>query len=140
MKIFYSASKNIFYPEIDFPLYQAAESLPDDLVEVSEAIFQEFSAFVNGDQVRVAGLDGFPAWGDRPALTVASAAIKKNAAMSSANAAIAPLQDAVDLDIATDEEKTLLLAWKKYRVLLMRIDTSKAPGIEWPTPPVSPVD
>lgn len=25
---------------------------------------------------------------------------------------------------------------EKYRVLLMRIDTSKAPDIEWPTPPV----
>ncbi|MGS4547690.1 tail fiber assembly protein [Enterobacter roggenkampii] len=27
-----------------------------------------------------------------------------------------------------------LTEWKKYRVLLMRIDTSKAPAIEWPTP------
>ena len=31
---------------------------------------------------------------------------------------IAPLQDAVDLEIATEEETLLLEAWKKYRVLL----------------------
>ncbi|EAC1716758.1 TPA: tail fiber assembly protein, partial [Escherichia coli] len=46
-----------------------------------------------------------------------------------------PLQDAVDLGMATNDETKLLLAWKKYRVLLMRINTSTALDIEWPTPP-----
>lgn len=45
---------------------------------------------------------------------------------------IAPLQDAVDLDMATEVETALLLEWKKYRVLLNRVDTSKP---EWPTAP-----
>ncbi|EFA4801153.1 tail fiber assembly protein [Escherichia coli] len=49
---------------------------------------------------------------------------------------IAPLQDAVDLEIATEEETSLLEAWKKYRMLLNRVDTSTAPDIEWPTNPV----
>ncbi|XNM43981.1 tail fiber assembly protein [Escherichia coli] len=45
---------------------------------------------------------------------------------------IAPLQDAVDLaEIATEEERSLLEAWNKYRVLLNRVDTSVAPDIEW---------
>ncbi|OZI14897.1 phage tail protein [Sodalis-like symbiont of Philaenus spumarius] len=48
---------------------------------------------------------------------------------------IAPLQDAVDLDMATDTEKAALLAWKKYRVLLNRLDISSAPDIDWPNPP-----
>ncbi|APJ74150.1 tail fiber assembly protein [Escherichia coli] len=30
----------------------------------------------------------------------------------------------------------LLEAWKKYRVLLNRVDTSIAPDIEWPASPV----
>ncbi|MXE05188.1 tail fiber assembly protein, partial [Escherichia coli] len=30
-----------------------------------------------------------------------------------------------------------LAAWKKYRVLLNRIDTSTAPDIVWPQQPVS---
>ena len=45
---------------------------------------------------------------------------------------IAPLQDAVDLDMATDDETKLLLAWKKYRVLLMRVNVVKP---EWPMHP-----
>ena len=49
---------------------------------------------------------------------------------------IAPLQDAVDLEIATEEENSLLEAWKKYRVLLNRVNTTTAPDIEWPTGPI----
>ncbi len=59
----------------------------------------------------------------------------KNSLMQVASEHIAPLQDAVDLEIATEEETSLLEAWKKYRVLLNRVDTSTAPDIEWPTVP-----
>lgn len=41
--------------------------------------------------------------------------------------------DAFDTGIATEEETRALAAWKKYRVLLMRVDTT-APV--WPTVPV----
>jgi len=60
---------------------------------------------------------------------------QKSSLMAEATVAIAPLQDAVDLEEATDNEKTQLTAWKKYRVLLNRIDTSIAPNITWPTKP-----
>ncbi|MDN0004869.1 tail fiber assembly protein [Providencia stuartii] len=33
------------------------------------------------------------------------------------------------------KEAAALQAWKKYRVLLNRIDTSLAPNIEWPEKP-----
>ncbi len=59
----------------------------------------------------------------------------KKSLMQVASEHIAPLQDAVDLEIATEEEASLLTAWKKYRVLLNRIDTSTAPDIDWPTIP-----
>lgn len=52
-----------------------------------------------------------------------------------ANRVIAPLQDAVDIGIATDAEIARLAEWKRYRVELSRIDTSKAPDIEWPVRP-----
>jgi len=57
------------------------------------------------------------------------------AEMDEANRTIAPLQDAVDISIATDEEITRLAEWKRYRVELNRIDTSKAPDIQWPEKP-----
>ncbi|EEH9025974.1 tail fiber assembly protein [Salmonella enterica subsp. enterica serovar Newport] len=48
----------------------------------------------------------------------------KNRLLQIASEKIAPLQDAVDLDEATDKEKASLLAWRKYRVLVNRVDTS----------------
>ncbi|MDE9434421.1 tail fiber assembly protein [Xenorhabdus bovienii] len=48
---------------------------------------------------------------------------------------IAPLQDAVDLDIATGQEIAQLKEWRKYRVLLNRVDCSTAPDIAWPEQP-----
>ncbi|WP_324723553.1 tail fiber assembly protein [Pseudomonas guariconensis] len=54
-----------------------------------------------------------------------------------ADRAIAPLQDAVDLDEATAEEAAELLAWKRYRVALNRLpDQPGYPNeITWPVPP-----
>lgn len=48
---------------------------------------------------------------------------------------ISVLQGAVDESMATDAEKASLSAWKKYRVLLYRVDTSKPEEIEWPELP-----
>ncbi|MGL9719681.1 tail fiber assembly protein [Symbiopectobacterium sp.] len=52
-----------------------------------------------------------------------------------ANARIQTLSDAVDLDMATEEEQAALTAWKTYRVLLNRIDINTAPDITWPEAP-----
>ncbi|EOF5041064.1 tail fiber assembly protein [Providencia rettgeri] len=67
---------------------------------------------------------------------IAEAEQRKQILLSEATEAIAPLQDAVELDIATDKEIALLKEWKKYRVLLNRVDTSLAPNIEWPQKPL----
>ncbi|QIC17843.1 tail fiber assembly protein [Providencia vermicola] len=66
---------------------------------------------------------------------IAEAEQQKQSLLAESNNAIAPLQDAVDLDIATDEEIALLKEWKKYRVLLNRVDTSLAHDIDWPQKP-----
>ncbi|GKW40684.1 tail protein [Pectobacterium carotovorum subsp. carotovorum] len=55
---------------------------------------------------------------------------------SAAAARINELTYAVNLDIATDEEKTALTEWQKYAVLLSRVDVN-ATDIEWPTVPDS---
>lgn len=57
--------------------------------------------------------------------------------MAIANEAIAPLQDAVDLGIATSDEDARLLAWKKYRVMLNRVDTSNPAKMTLPEVPVN---
>lgn len=63
---------------------------------------------------------------------ITQAAQQKENLLALAASKIAPLQDAVDLDIATEAEVELLLAWKKCRVLLNRVDISKP---EWPLHP-----
>lgn len=60
---------------------------------------------------------------------------KRQLLLQQASEYMAPLQDAADLSIATEEEISRLTAWKRYRVLLNRIDTSTAPDIEWPDAP-----
>ncbi|NHB97308.1 tail fiber assembly protein [Photorhabdus stackebrandtii] len=52
-----------------------------------------------------------------------------------ANEATILLQYAVETELASEEEKAQLLNWKKYLVLLSRVDTSLAPDIEWPKMP-----
>lgn len=47
---------------------------------------------------------------------------------------IAVLQDAVELNMATEDEKFQLIEWKKYRVLLTRIKPEDAPD-KWPVKP-----
>ena len=71
------------------------------------------------------------------AAEVAAANATKAALMKSASEQIEPLQDAVDLVMATDEEKARFNEWRKYRVLLTRVDTSTAPAIIWPEAPAA---
>lgn len=56
---------------------------------------------------------------------------------SIADATIAPLQDAVDLEDATEAEAALLKEWKRYRIGLDRLpDQPGYPAtIDWPVPP-----
>lgn len=50
--------------------------------------------------------------------------------MDEAVRSMSPLQDALDIEIETYAEKSALLAWKKYRVLLNRVDITQAPDID----------
>ncbi|MGV8567210.1 MAG: tail fiber assembly protein [Pseudomonas asiatica] len=54
-----------------------------------------------------------------------------------ADSAIAPLQDAVDLEDATAEEADRLKAWKRYRIALSRLPEQAGypTEIDWPAPP-----
>ncbi|HBB0171475.1 TPA: tail fiber assembly protein [Escherichia coli] len=70
----------------------------------------------------------------RVALT-REAELEKIRLLKQAHTAIATLQDAVVLGMASQEETLLLTAWKKYRVLLNRIQAEDAPEIVWPEVP-----
>ena len=66
---------------------------------------------------------------------VNQASAKKNQLITDATAQISYLQDAVESEIASEQETQLLAEWKKYRVLVNRIDIEQAPNIDWPKQP-----
>ncbi|MFD0710181.1 tail fiber assembly protein [Photorhabdus akhurstii] len=137
---YYSAKTNAFYPIELQQNYIASGSLPDDIIEVSLDIYQEYAANNAPEgKYRIAGQNGLPEWADIPPPTKEElqqyVESKKQQFILEASQKIAPLQDAVDLGIANKEEEAALLVWKKYRVMLNRIDISQALGIEWPEQP-----
>ncbi len=58
---------------------------------------------------------------------------QKAALLSEAESVIQPLERAVRLNMATDEERERLESWERYSVLVSRVDTAKP---EWPEKPV----
>jgi hypothetical protein len=155
----FSVTTQGFYPDtIDY-----GSTLPDDVVSITDEQYDAFLKALNMTQntfVRVYSDAGelkiseyrptpFHIWSDKvndwvitedglkqqKASQVATASKIKAQLMDVATKQIDPLQDAVDLDMATDDEKARLTAWKKYRVLLNRVDASLAPDITWPATP-----
>lgn len=105
----------------------------DPKPEQSEASWPETIGSIDWGQMVSAEMKQEAAAAQHLAAVQADAAARRAAADS----AITPLQDAVDIDDATDAEVLALKAWKKYRVALNRLPG--LPGypaqIEWPIPP-----
>jgi len=137
---YYSAVNNAFYPSALYDDYAAFGTWPVDATAVGRAIYDEFGVNAAPEgKARAAGEDGLPCWVDVLPPTheelVVMAESKKAALMTEADDAIKPLERAVKLGMASDEEKALLEEWQRYSVLLSRVDTSTAPDIEWPDTP-----
>ncbi|EKN5910544.1 TPA: tail fiber assembly protein [Yersinia enterocolitica] len=134
--VFFSPSTVGFYSDnlINDGSYDS--SLPSDIIELTLAE-NEIYRGRNSPLGKVLGaINGRPAWVDLPPPTheelIASANAKKNQLKAVADSEIGWRQDAVDGGYAKDNEAAELAAWKKYRVLLMRIDPLKVPDIFWP--------
>lgn len=134
--MFYAKSTGGFYTP-----YINGKNIPDDAVEITDEKYLELLQDQSAGKIITSDDKGNPIAIAPPPLTqevlISQAERKKTSLLRQATNVIAPLQDAFDLDLATDEEKNQLIDWKKYRVLLMRVDTSRAPAFEWPTSPVS---
>ncbi|NHB93203.1 tail fiber assembly protein [Photorhabdus cinerea] len=137
----FSALNKSFYPLSLQQDYIEAGSWPNDPIPVTDDIFNEFSGMPPTGKILSSDENGLPCWEDIPPPTkeelISIAEIQRKQFISLANKEIMPLADAVELDIATDEETLLFKEWKKYRVMLNRVDTSKAPEIDWPIQPLS---
>lgn len=139
---FYSARDNAFYLSDELPFYETAGTLPDDLVAVEETAFQVFALMVPPvGKMRAPAQSGLPCWVDEPPLPdeiVSARNIdRKDALLRYAAEQIAPLQDAVDLGLATEEEVDRLRSWKTYRVALNRLEEQDGYplAVDWPEQP-----
>jgi hypothetical protein len=134
--MYYSAKMNAFFPSILKNDYVAAGTWPEDSVEISE---RWHSYLLDGQmkgKIITPDEYGMPVLMAQPEPTfeeiIVAAAEKKAELMQLANDAIRPLEDAVEFGIETPEETNSLIAWKKYRVLLNRVDVEKP---VWPEVP-----
>lgn len=137
----YSPSQNAIFPAEFYDFYAVAGVWPADGIEISAEDAAKFNGGNEPSGKMVSMVNGVLCWVDRPApeLTVeeliAQAEQQKAALKATADAEIEWRQYAVDKGVATDYESAALDEWSMYRVLLMRVDSSKAPTIEWPTQP-----
>ncbi|HCQ0485766.1 TPA: tail fiber assembly protein [Escherichia coli] len=132
----WSAKYNAFFPIEMLHIYQSSWDDLSDLIDIDDTVVAEFIG--NPPEGKVRGVvDGMPAWVDVPLPTyeekIADAEKMKLSLKANADSEIAWRQDAVDAGIATDEETVALADWKKYRVLLMRVDPASP---VWPALPV----
>ena len=108
----------------------------DGQVEITDEYWSELVIGQAGGKVITTDESGRPVLIEADPQThdqlVTAAEQKKTSLRIAADSEIVWRQDAVDADIATDEEVAALAEWKKYRVLLMRVDTADP---TWPIPP-----
>ena len=129
----YSPSANAFY-DTSINLV-----IPDDAVKITDKKWADLLAGQANGKLIACGADMLPCLTDQPLPTaeelISQAEDKRSRLRAEADTAIQPLQDASDLGIATDDEASQLVAWKKYRVMLMRINTKDVENIIWPEQP-----
>lgn len=118
--IHFSYDASAIFPINQIVVAIAPENVPDEFTDAG--IKALGGAFIyDGNRIIAAPID-----------YVEEAQRKKLEFLNQANNVIATLQDAVQLDMATDKELATLQEWKKYRVLLSRVDVSKP---VWPQRP-----
>ena len=138
MEIFYSAATKGFYSQEIH-----GDIMPSDCVPL-EGGREEHLALLEGQakgKIIEADENGYPRLSDplpeTPEAIEAQILAERDFRLSQAAIRIAPLQDAVDIDIATDDERALLLDWKRYRVALNRLEIEEGfpTSVEWPATP-----
>lgn len=118
--IHFSYDASAIFPINQIVVEVAPENVPDEFTAAGEKALGGAFIFVDGEITA------------SPVDYEAEAQRNKLELLTQANNVIATLQDAVELDMATEEETANLHEWKKYRVLLSRVDVKKP---VWPPLP-----
>ncbi|MGC0821318.1 tail fiber assembly protein [Pantoea agglomerans] len=129
----YSPSNNAFYDTV------INKEIPRDAINITDQAWSDLLAGQAEGKLIACGADLRPCLTEQPLPTadelISQAVDKRSRLRTEADTIIQPLQDANDLGIATDDEASQLIAWKKYRVMLMRVNMEDAESIIWPEQP-----
>lgn len=129
----YSPSNNAFYDTA------INRDFPEDAINITEQAWADLLSGQAKGMLIACGADLRPCLTEQPLPTadelISQAEDRRSRLRAEADTIIQPLQDANDLGIATDDEASQLIAWKKYRVMLMRVSTKEILNITWPEKP-----
>ena len=140
-KYLYDSKSNTFYPLILKSEYVSSGLWPENGVEVSEETFTEYQTLLPGKE-RIAGNDGYPAWADIPPPTkeelVHNAENERQSRIDAANDFMNRKQwpGKAAIGRLKGDELAQYNLWLDYLEALEAVDTSSAPDINWPVPPV----
>ncbi|MEN3755182.1 tail fiber assembly protein [Mangrovibacter sp. SLW1] len=128
MTKYFSSATTGFFDDALKPSYDSAGTWPEDAVEVSDVVWQEFiSSPANGKQLG-ADSSGSPTWVDTPAPTtdelIAEAKAKQAVLISEARDTISIWQSELLLGTISDDDKSSLTAWISYINELQALDFS----------------
>ncbi|EKK3990359.1 tail fiber assembly protein [Cronobacter sakazakii] len=142
--MFYSPSLNIFVNPALKDDYINANSWPDDALAVSDDVYNEFAINTPpDDKIRVAGKNGLSTWALIPPPSheelIQQAETERQLLLNQANEYMNSKQwpGKAAIGRLKGEELALYNLWLDYLDALELVDTSSAPDIEWPTPPVT---
>lgn len=129
-----------FYPYEMRDEYQAYGSIPDDVIEVSDEIRNEYN-FSPPDGKVLGVKNGLPAWVDPAPLTkkelIDAAEAQRRELITQANEFISCKQwpGKAAIGRLNGDELVQYNLWLDYLDALEAVDTSKAPDIIWPDKP-----
>lgn len=133
--ILFSPSVNGFYDSRLLIEYRANNSLPDDVIEMTE---KEMSVFYMSEPPtgkKLGSVNNRPTWIDLPKKTkeelISIAEQQRKNLLSNADAATADWRTELALGIIDDDDIAKLTEWMKYIKAVKAIDTSTAPNINW---------
>ncbi|QLZ40622.1 tail fiber assembly protein [Citrobacter sp. RHBSTW-00127] len=120
--------------------YISAGTWPDDAMKIDSSVEAEYSSTPPEGMILGADSSGLPVWVDKPAPTheelVEQAEAKRQSLLDEANIITADWRTELALGIINDDDRAKLTEWMKYIKAVKAIDTSTAPDVIWPVPPV----
>lgn len=132
MTLFYNSGTNGFYDT-------NIGNVPKNSIEITAEYHKQLLELQSAGYVIQPDEHGRPAAVDLVLTAeeiIAKNKLEKQKRLDTANKTIEILQDIIDLEMSSGDEADQLKLWKRYRVLLTRVDVNSADvDVDFPLPP-----